>query len=290
MLHFRRILFPVDFSLRCRQTASLVADVARKFSSDVILLHALDPLPTACYAPEFNYFSPDAFLESQRQTMTAELAEFAETEFPNVALTELIVNGDPADSIAEAVARQHIDLIIMPTHGRGLFRRLLLGSVTSKVLHDTACPVLTDAHSERFPTRHCAEIRRILCATDTGMENVPVLRAAADVAAEYGAGVHLIHALPGQEAYYENNIDPGLRQFLMRLAKERIACLQHEAATDWELCVKAAPVAEAVRKTAEEYGADLLVIGRGRVKEHFGPMRTNSTAIIRESPCPVLSV
>jgi len=42
MLHYRRILFPVDFSLRCRQMAPLVGDVARKFFSEVVLLHDLD--------------------------------------------------------------------------------------------------------------------------------------------------------------------------------------------------------------------------------------------------------
>ena len=63
MLHYRRILFPVDFSLRCRQMAPLVADVARKFFSEVVLLHALDPLPVVCYAPEFTFFAPAEFLE-----------------------------------------------------------------------------------------------------------------------------------------------------------------------------------------------------------------------------------
>ena len=65
-------------------------------------------------------------------------------------------------------------------------------------------------------------MRRILCAIDTGIENVHVLRVAADLAYEYDAAVHLVHALPGQEAYYENTIDPGLRQFLMRTARGRV--------------------------------------------------------------------
>ena len=290
MVSFRRVLYPVDFSLRSHQTTPLVAAIARKFSAEVILLHALDPLPAICYAPEFSAFSPGPFLEHQRETAAAELAGFAEAEFPNVPVLEEIVAGNAADSIVDAVACRQADLIIMPTHGRGLFRRLLLGSVTAKVLHDTRCPMLTDTHSERYPPARSGEVRRILCALDTGIENVHVLQAAADVATEYGAHVHLVHALPGQEAYYENNIDPGLRQFLMRSAREKIAVLQREAGTDWELCVKAAPVAEVVRKTAEDYGADLVVIGRGRAREHLGPMRTNSTVIVRESPCPVLSV
>lgn len=295
MLHFRRILYPVDFSLRCRQMAPLVAEAGRKFSSEVILLHVLDPLPMVCYAPEFSYFAPAEFIENQRQTMSAELEEFSLTAFPAIEghatpVKCLIGTGDPAESIVAQAERNNIDLIMMPTHGRGLFRRLLLGSVTAKVLHDTTCPVWTNAHCERFPVRPDHQIRQILCAVDTGIENVHVLRVAADLANEYDAGVHLVHAVAGQEAYYENTIDPGLRQYLIRTARERIKALQDEAGTNWELCVKAAPVEDAVRQVAEDYGADLVVIGRGRRKEHFEPMRVHSTAIIRESPCPVLSV
>jgi len=290
MLHYRRILFPVDFSLRCRQMAPLVADVARKFFSEVVLLHALDPLPVVCYAPEFTFFAPAEFLEKQQRTMSAELAEFAATQFGDLPVKHLVSTGDAADCITAQVARNNIDLIMMPTHGRGVFRRLLLGSVTAKILHDCPFPVWTTAHCEG-PDRntHGHAIRRILCAVDTGPENTRVLEVAADLAHEYGAAVHLVHAIPGQEAYYENTIDPGLRQFLMRSAREKINALQHEAGTSWELCVKMGAVADSVRGVAGEFGADLVLIGRGRMRERFETRRTHSTAIIRESPCPVLS-
>jgi nucleotide-binding universal stress UspA family protein len=289
MLHYRRILFPVDFSLRCRQMAPLVAEVARKFFSEVVLLHALDPLPVVCYAPEFSYFAPGEFIDKQRQTMSAELQEFANAEFGDLRVRQLVVTGDAADCISAQAARNNIDLIMMPTHGRGVFRRLLLGSVTSKVLLDCPLPVLTTAHCEKGPVRP-HEIQRILCAMDTGPENIRVLEVAADLAHEYDAAVHLIHVVSGQEAYYENTIDPALGQFLMRTAREKICAMQHEAGTQWDLCVKLGTVPETVRRMAEEYGADLVIIGRGRQRERFEVRRTDSTAIMRESPCPVLSV
>jgi nucleotide-binding universal stress UspA family protein len=289
MLHYRRILFPVDFSLRCRQMAPLVADVASKFFSEVVLLHALDPLPVVCYAPEFTYFAPAEFIEKQRQTMAEELSEFAGSHFADLPVKRVIATGEPANCISAQAARSNIDLIMMPTHGRGAFRRLLLGSVTAKILNDCPFPVWTTAHSERFPFRR-HEIHRILCAMDTGPENVRVLEVAADLALEYDAEVHLVHAIPGQEAYYENTIDPGLRQFLIRSAREKISALQDEAGTGWDLCIKMGSVADGVRQVAEDYGADVVIIGRGCMRERFEARRTHSTAIIRESPCPVLSV
>ena len=270
--------------------APLTVEVARKFSSGVILLHVLDPLPLVCYSPEFSSFTSKDFIEKQRDTMSAELEEFAESAFNGIEVKRLVVSGDAAESIVAQAERNSVDLIMMPTHGRGLFRRLLLGSVTAKVLNDSTIPVWTNAHCDRFPVPPDYGVRRILCAIDTGMENVHVLRVAADLALAYEADVHLVHALAGQEAFRENTIDPGLRQYLMRMAREQIERMQSDAGTNWELCVKAAPVEAAVRQTAEDYGADLVVIGRGRLKEHFEPMRAHSTAIIRESPCPVLSV
>ena len=115
-----------------------------------------------------------------------------------------------------------------------------------------------------------------------------MLEVAADLAHEYDAAVHLVHAIPGQEAYYENTIDPGLRQFLMRSAREKISALQHEAGTSWELCVKMGAVADSVRGVAEEFGADLVVIGRGRIRSGLKrgartPRRSSGRAPVRYS-------
>ena len=52
----------------------------------------------------------------------------------------------------------------------------------------------------------------------------------------------------------------------------------------------AGPVGQVVRKVALEYDSDLLVIGRGVMHQTFGRLRTESYGIIRESPCPVLSL
>jgi nucleotide-binding universal stress UspA family protein len=80
----------------------------------------------------------------------------------------------------------------------------------------------------------------------------------------------------------------------MREAREKIESLQQETGTNWELCVKLGPVEDAVRQMAGDYGADLVIIGRGRGRERgterLAARRTHSTGIIRESPCAVLSV
>ena len=69
-----------------------------------------------------------------------------------------------------------------------------------------------------------------------------------------------------------------------------IAKLQHEAGTKAELCLETGSVAKVVRSAALRHHSDLVIIGRGQINDTLGGLRTNTYAVIRESPCPVLSV
>ncbi len=79
--------------------------------------------------------------------------------------------GDPAQVITAFAHTQGVDLIMMPTHGYGPFRRLLLGSVTAKVLHDAECPVWTAVHMAKAPHRVHSAFSNILwqCGWETGL-------------------------------------------------------------------------------------------------------------------------
>ena len=59
-----------------------------------------------------------------------------------------LAQGDAATEIVQFAMRENVDLIAMPTRGCGVFRKMLLGSVTAKVLHDASCPVWTSSHTE----------------------------------------------------------------------------------------------------------------------------------------------
>ena len=82
--------------------------------------------------------------------------------------------------------RQATDLIVMGTHGFGGFRRMLLGSITAKVLHDARCPVFTSTHAESTPAT-LPPLRTILCAVDYGPQSEAVLRWADEFARSVGA-------------------------------------------------------------------------------------------------------
>ena len=80
------------------------------------------------------------------------------------------------------------------------------------------------------------------------------------------------------------------RAYLVEVAREGLEKMQREAGTALDTIVEDGDVAPVVRSSAEEQQADLVVIGRGVLQEMFGRMRTHVYSVIREAPCPVISV
>jgi nucleotide-binding universal stress UspA family protein len=182
------------------------------------------------------------------------------------------------------------DLIMMPTHGYGPFRSLLLGSVTAKVLHDAQCPVWTAAHVEDSPVRDHREPRHILCAVDGTPRGVELMKWAQELAAAYGATLRLTHVITGFETGQARQVDREFEDEMRLDARKLIEAQQKEAGVDVPLCITVGNTAAGVREEARRHGADLVVIGRGVIHETLGRLRTHAHAIIRQSPCPVLSV
>src|SRR5271157_473800 len=136
MFTIAKILLPIDFSVRSSDAADAAAAVAEHFGSEIALLHVLAPrfdlpLPTSA---QMNVLHAGARAEAEQK-----MKEFRPNEWGQLRVKRVLREGDPARAIVEYATEEHIDLIMMPTHGYGPFRRLLLGSTTAKVLHDADC-------------------------------------------------------------------------------------------------------------------------------------------------------
>ena len=132
-----KILFPVDFSPSCVAMAPFVKKGAAMFSAKVTLLHVLEP-PSSGFEL---YVRPLREVEEDReQVARAKLDSFLVSEFLPPASSRVLRMGDAATRIVETARAGGFDLIITPTHA-GVFRRMLLGSTTAKVLNDAECPI-----------------------------------------------------------------------------------------------------------------------------------------------------
>jgi nucleotide-binding universal stress UspA family protein len=284
MQTFSHILFPVDFSARCEAARPVLEAWARRFGAKVSLLHTVQ-------IPISSYGGPDGYpivldIPVIEDTAKARLERF-HVELPDVARSVSI--GDPAFQTIEYARENHVDLIMMPTHGYGTFRSLLLGSTAAKVLHDAHCPVWTSAHIEEISLQARTEIHNVLCAIELGAEGVELIRSAAELAQAWQAKLQLVHAVPVDDTRPEKYLEGDLSSALVKQSREEVATLQKSAGTDLEVTIEGGPPSHVVRDAALKYGADLVVTGRGKLHETFGRLRTNTYAIIRDSPCPVLS-
>jgi nucleotide-binding universal stress UspA family protein len=283
---FHHILFPVDFSDRCRAVRPFVASMARAFEAKVTLLHAIQIQP-GFYGEADTALPIVLDIDAMKVDAKQELLRFME---PSEHVVATAVVGEPAFEITRYVADRNVDLIMLPTHGYGMFRSLLLGSVAAKILHDSPIPVWTAAHTEDPALSQHASCKNILCAVDLSRCSLDIMRRGAALAETMGAKLHLVHAVPGAELNLDAPTGVEYRRYILDSAADEIKKLKLEARIDAAVRVEAAPVSTLVRETAQHCDADLVIIGRGKLHERLGRLRTNAYAIIREAPCPVLSL
>jgi nucleotide-binding universal stress UspA family protein len=203
---------------------------------------------------------------------------------PHVPVNSACATGDPASEIVRCADQSGTNLLVMATHGYGPFRRFLLGSVTAKVLHDAACPVWTGAHMERMldSRAHASDVRAVLCAVDFAALTERTIEWSSGIASLYGASLSLVHVVT------QSHDAPGV-QAVTGEARYRLEQVRRTAGIEAECHVAVGSVAEELAGTARRLGTDLVVIGRGHLKGG-GRLRSTAYAILRESPCPVVSV
>jgi len=288
MIRFKRILFPVDFSARCAAVVPSVQAMAQRFGSEVTVLHVVDLPPAVGIAPpEAAAWATLIGAEQLRLRGRTALDQFVGREFRGLPVEAISEEGDPATLIVDYAREQQADLIMMPTSGRGPFRRLLIGSVTAKVLHDIGGAVWTGVHGEEIAAHPPDRWKRILCALEGDPRDLPALHWAAEFASQQKLELRLVHAVRASDAGEEN---AGMHEFLFNIASDRIARLQAAAGTNFEVCVQAGNLGRTVHQAALGFSADLVVIGRGVIQRPFGRLRSGAYEIIREAPCPVISV
>jgi len=176
----------------------------------------------------------------------------------------------------------------MATHGTGLFRSLLIGSVTAKVLHDAKCAVWTATHAEE--QRSPDVPRTILCAVD-GTDKTPALiQWAAEFTQRMGASLKLLHVVPPISDWLSLPSERDLQEQVRDEARVKINVLQRSAGVEAPLRIAVGQIADTVTEEARQEAADLILIGRGSLQSSLGRLRTHAYGIIQKSPCPVLSV
>jgi nucleotide-binding universal stress UspA family protein len=287
MTTINKILFPVDFSPSCDAMVPFVKRVAAMFSAKVTILYVLEPSTSG-----FELLTrPAPKAEEDHKTVAcARLTAYLSSQLPVHKFPRLLVVGEAADRIAAVARERGIDLIVMPTHA-GVFRRMLLGSTTAKVLNDADCIVMTTQLAETLSPRRL-EHREWVCAIGLSSDSERVLQIASQLAESAHANLTLINVIPATQPGLPVQLDLEERMQSMekQAAGKRVRELRKTLCSDARIIIAVGPIKDSLTETARRLQADALVIGRSSQPGAQGRLRDLTYAVVRDAPCPVISV
>lgn len=293
---FGRILCPVDFSPGSRHAMDYASALARSFGARVAALyvHTL-PLPlTSLGHPET--MSPPALTDQERTDILQHLADFVACDRASGVVVDTVFEEalSVAPAIVETAGEDAADLIVMGTHGRTGFTRLVLGSVANRVMKTAPCPVLIVP--PRTTASGAPSFQRVVAACDFSPASTRALEAAAAIAARTGAQLTAVHVLdlPGELPEHRQPAFASYRTARFEQARaslgKTVSALAQGSSEVGTLLVVGKPYEE-ILQIAAEHQADLLVIG---VHGHgiLDPLMFGTTThrVVRQATCPVLIV
>ena len=301
MLQLRRILFPTDLSPCAEGAFTHAAFLAATFDAELHVLHVAEGPRSAPedwagalaitpedVAADLGLPMPDASASDPKEPLA--LVE-AERQAPRAA---------PA--VLDYVREHDVDLVVMGTHGRRGFRRLLMGSTAEEVIRLSPCPVLTvGGAGEDGGCTDSEAVRYVVAPVDLSEASAEAARHAAALAETYHARLDLLFvvdtALVGSAKVPFSGVihvaADEVRQNAEAALRQQAEALRAEfpGAGEVGVEVRMGRPATAVATFVEEGEADLLVIGtHGRSGLDRLLVGSVAQEVVRAAPCPVFTV
>ncbi|MEO5819191.1 MAG: universal stress protein [Vicinamibacteraceae bacterium] len=143
MENFSTIVAAVDFSETSCDVLEAALVMARATGGRVRLLHVVPQVAQSAWSIEASELNIDDLQREWTADAETQLAELANSAKSKAWLDSASVVVGPAAAEIVRYAEEHAaDAIVVGSHGRGVIRRLLIGTVTERVLREASCPVL----------------------------------------------------------------------------------------------------------------------------------------------------
>lgn len=271
-----RILAPVDLghsseaALRCAQmlVTRLGAELTVMYVNDALTLQSYDQI----------YTGYRDLPDEQEELMEDAVRAFAAPFLGRTRYDVLVVADDTARAIATAAERHDASLIVLGTHGRHGWNRLMDGSVTESVLRASERPILA---VPQCVEKH--EVSALLCPVDFTPLARYAVNAACCLAKQLGARLHVIHVVAPKSHEDLEGLQQAIREWIAPDAEEHCDFRQ--------VVRRSGSAADQILACANDVDADLVVVGGGR-RAH-GIQRGRGTMVerlIRAATIPIMSV
>lgn len=283
------ILFPTDGSETATAAFEYALDVAGTHDATLYVLNVADTSAngTAGMPDE----AIDA-LEREGERIVDELAARAAAR--DVPVETDVLAGDPAETIVDHAAGIGVGLVVMPTHGRRGLERLLLGSVTERVVNTAPVPVLTVPPDAAATDALAYPSRTVLVPTDGSRGAERALGTGIEFATASDAALHLLHVV--ETASLGIDVRSVVAEGELEERADEILDAANDTAREAGLDEVSTAVSygrpgREILSYVESEGVDVLVLGT-RGTTDFGRYTLGgvSAKLLRASPVPVLMV
>ena len=293
-LKIKLILCPIDFSEFSERAYRHALSLAEHYQAKLVAQHVVELWrhPSASFAASAGVY--EEFEQALRESGSKQLQEFVKNHTHNEIQPELIVHeGIAPDSILSFAHAHKTDVIVMGTHGRRGYDRLMLGSVTDRVMRTAPCPVLAvskpphDSVAAGKERGHVHHLSRILFCADFSENSERALNYAISATAEYDAELTLLHVLEGVPS-------PAKTEEAIAAATERLDKLippEGRKNVKIKTAVRIGKPYWQIIQLALEAQIDLVTMGvRGRGALDLAVFGSTTYRVIQLGSCPVLAV
>ena len=290
MIRISHILCPVDLSDISVRALHHAAALARWYEARLTVLHLVPVMPVMDVPPL-------VLDEKGREEFLEQLRSFTACVPKDVTLCLRV---EQCDSIHEAIdgfaSRASADLLVMGSHGRSGFKRILLGSVAERVLRQAPCPtMIVPPRAHDTVAEGPIRFRTILCPVDFSDHSLRAAEYAINLAEESDAQLRLLHVVSMPSGLDE--LEATLQDVRAQIEADRLRRLDDliPAEAPSYCCVQSAVRSGAVHReilaAADEQPSDLIVLGaHGRGARDAAFFGSNAERVARAASCPVLVV
>jgi nucleotide-binding universal stress UspA family protein len=298
MIDIKTILVPVDFSEPSKTAVNYGLSLALQFNGNLVLTHIV-PSSTALV-----YTFPTESLAFEREQVKharSTLPSLIPGEYRDrVNLRTIVKVGEVRSELLGVLHDEKIDLLVMGTHGRNVFERFFLGSLTERMLRKVPVPILTVSHLDPTKELHAVgpvPLRHVLYATDLSDSAEIGLKLSAELARGAGARLSVVHVFKSVDTIYWGAEGGYLGDELESLKEDAQKRLQLSIPETIYKDVKVTPVmleGDAYREIlefADEQNVDMIVMNlQGKTAIERALLGSTAERVIRSAHVPVLSI
>jgi len=296
-IQLKNILCTTDFSDYSNYAVPYAIRLAKEFNARLYLSHVVDMTPVAAYDGAVVQWV------DQQKALTGYAQEQLQQLIGDQALEveAIVAVGHPVGEISRLADEKQVDLVVAATHGRSGLKRVILGSVTERLVQTLPCPVLSIRMPEKeteAPSDQAIQIKKILVGCDFSADSLLAFEYALSLAQEFQSELHLAHVIepPIYKQLFAQDVKPSedLRDTIRQPLDAMLNKMIPEEASHWcrhVTALLAGQPHEELVQYASAQGVDLIVLGiRGHRLVEALLVGSTTDRVIRQAHCPVLSV